>query len=129
MSEIAGIGRLVLDEGKVDEFKRLAAELMDVTRTKDIGTLQFEIYMNDDKTECVIYERYRDSDAVIEHGTHVAELMPSIFATGTVTSQFLLGEPTAELAAMTAGGGISLFRPFLSIREPSETTPDQGSSI
>jgi quinol monooxygenase YgiN len=115
MSEIQGIGRLKVHEGKGEEFKRLSAQVMDIVRAKDTGTLQYEIYFNDDESECVIYERYRDSESVIEHGTHGGELMAAIFATGSVTGQLLLGEPSDELVAMTRGSGISIFRPFLSI--------------
>jgi quinol monooxygenase YgiN len=114
MSEIQGVARFTFHEGKVEEFKRLCAQVMDVVRAKDIGTLQYVIYLNDDQSEGVVYERYRDSEAVIEHGTHVGDLMGAIFATGSVTGE-LLGQPSAELTAMTAGSGVSLFRPFLSM--------------
>jgi quinol monooxygenase YgiN len=114
MGEIQGIGRFKLQEGKVEEFKRLSAQVMDIVRAKDTGTLQFEIYFNDDESECVVLERYRDSEAVIEHGARVGDLMQAIFAIGSASSE-LLGEPSAELAAMTAGSGIRLFRPFLSM--------------
>jgi quinol monooxygenase YgiN len=114
LSEIQGIARFKFHEGKVEEFKRLSAQAMDIVRAKDTGTLQYEIYFNDDQSECVVYERYRDSEAVIEHATHVGDLMKAIFATAEVSSE-LLGEPSAELAAMLAGGGVLLFRPFLSM--------------
>jgi hypothetical protein len=87
---------------------------MDVVRARDIGTLQYEIYLNDDQSEGIVYERYRNSEAVIEHATNVGDLMESIFATGSVSSE-LLGQPSAELTALTAGGGVSLLRPFLSM--------------
>jgi hypothetical protein len=61
-----------------------------------------------------VYERYQNSEAVIEHATHVGDLMEAIFATGSVSSE-LLGEPSAELTAATAGSGVSIFRPFLSM--------------
>jgi hypothetical protein len=64
-------------------------------------------------TVSVVYERYRDSEAVIEHGAHVGHLNEAIFATGSVSSE-LLGEPSAELTAMIAGSGVPLLRPFLS---------------
>lgn len=115
MSEIQGVARFKFHEGKVEEFKRLSAQVMDIVRDKDTGTLQYEIYFNDDQSECVVYERYRGSEAVIEHATHVGDLMQAIFATGSVSSQLLLGEPSAELTAITAGSGVSLFRPFLSM--------------
>src|SRR3984893_330646 len=114
LSEIKGVARFNLHEGKVEEFKRLSAQAMDIVRAKDTGTLQYEIYFNEDQSECVVYERYRDSEAVIEHGAHVGHLNEAIFATGSVSSE-LLGEPSAELTAMIAGSGVPLFRPFLSM--------------
>ena len=114
MSEIQGVSRFKFHEGKVEEFKRLSAQAIDIVRAKDTGTLQYEIYFNDDQSECVVYERYRDSAAVIEHGAHVGALMAAIFATGSVSGE-LLGEPSAELTATTAGSGVPVFRPFLSM--------------
>jgi quinol monooxygenase YgiN len=92
----------------------LCAELMDTVRAKDSGTLQFEIYLSDDESECVVYERYRDSEAVIDHGAHVGDVMEAIFATGSASSA-LLGEPSAELTATMAGSPVPVFRPFLSM--------------
>ena len=114
MSEIQGVARFTFHEGKVEEFKRLCAQVMDVVRAKDTGTLEYLIYLNEDQSEGVVYERYQDSEAVIEHATNVGDLMAAIFATGSVSGQ-LLGEPSAELSAATAGSGVSVFRPFLSM--------------
>jgi monoterpene epsilon-lactone hydrolase len=114
LSEIKGVARFKFHEGKVEEFKRLSAQAMDIARAKDTGTLQYEIYFNEDRSECVVYERYRDSEAVIEHGAHIGHLNEAIFATGSVSSE-LLGEPSAELTQMIAGSGVPLFRPFLSM--------------
>ena len=114
MSEIQGIARFTFHEGDVEEFKRLSAQVIDIVRAKDTGTLRYEIYFNDDQSESVVYERYRDSEAVIEHAAHVGDLMAAIFATASVSSE-LLGDPSAGLTAMTAGSGVSLFRPFLSM--------------
>ena len=77
-------------------------------------------YLTDDESESVIYERYRDSEAVIEHGAHVGEIMQAIFATGSGSS-VLLGEPSPELTAMMAGGPVSVFRPFLSLASTAST--------
>jgi quinol monooxygenase YgiN len=114
MSEIQGVARFKFHEGKVEEFKRLCAQVMDVVRAKDTGTLQYVIYLNEDQSEGVVYERYLDSEAVIEHATNVCDIMAAIFATGSVSGE-LLGEPSAELTAATAGSGVSVFRPFLAV--------------
>ena len=100
-SEIRGVARFKFHEGKVEEFKRLCAEFMDIVRAKDTGTLQLEIYLTDDESECVIYERYRDSEAVIDYGAHVGDIMRAIFATGS-SSSALLGEPSAEVVSTSA---------------------------
>ena len=36
---------------------------MEIVRTKDTGTLQYDIYFNDDQSEAIVYERYSDSGA------------------------------------------------------------------
>ena len=114
MSELLGIGRIKFHEGKLEEFKRLSAQAMEIVRTMDTGTLQYDIYFNDDQSQCIVIERYKDSAAVMEHGSHIGDLAESMFATGSVSSE-MLGEPSAELRAMIAGGEIRLFTPFLSI--------------
>jgi quinol monooxygenase YgiN len=113
-SEIRGFALFKISEGKLEEFKQLCGDMMEIVRTNDSGTLEFEIYLNSDESECVVYERYRDSEAVIEHGSHVGQIMQAIFATGAASST-MLGEPSAQLTTMMADSPIPLFRPFLSM--------------
>jgi quinol monooxygenase YgiN len=114
VSELQGIARFKFHEGKLDEFKRLSARAMEIARTRDTGTLRYEIYLNDDQSECIVLERYRDSEALIEHGAHLGELAPAILATGSVTSA-CLGKPSAELKALLAGSPVQLFTPYVSL--------------
>ena len=51
MSELLGIARFKFHDGKVEEFKRLSAQAMEIVRTKDSGTMQYDIYLNDDESE------------------------------------------------------------------------------
>ncbi len=87
MSELQGIARFKFDEGKLEEFKRLSAQCMQIVRTKDTGTLQYEIYVNDDQSECIVLERYKDSEALIQHAANVGDLMEAILATGSVSGR------------------------------------------
>ena len=115
MSELLGIARFKFHEGKLEDFKRLSAQCMEIVRAKDTGTLQYDIYFNDDQSECIVLERYRDSEALIEHLAHIGgDIMEAIAATGSLSGE-LLGEPTAELRANMAGGPVRLFTPFLSM--------------
>ena len=86
---------------------------MEIVRTKDTGTLQYDIYFNDDQSECIVHERYRDSKALIEHAAHIGDLMEAIVVTGSVSGE-LLGEPSAELRAKMADSGVRLFTPYQS---------------
>jgi hypothetical protein len=50
-------------------------------RTKDTGTLQYDIYFNDDQSECIVLERCRDSEALIEHAAHLGDLTEAVQGT------------------------------------------------
>jgi quinol monooxygenase YgiN len=114
VSELQGIARFKFREGKLEEFKRLAAQCMEIVRAEDTGTLQYEIYFNDDQSECIVLERYRDSEALIEHAAHLGDLSEAILATGFVSGE-LLGEPSADLRAKMADTVVRLFTPYVSM--------------
>jgi quinol monooxygenase YgiN len=114
MSELQGIARFKFHEGKVEEFKRLSAQCMEIVRTKDTGTLQYDIYFNDDQSEGIVHERYRDSEALIEHTANLGDLMEAILATGSVSGE-LLGEPSAALRTKMADSPVRLFTNYQSM--------------
>ena len=114
MSELQGIGRFKFQDGKLEDFKRLSAQAMEIVRAKDTGTLQYEIYFSNDQSEAIVLERYRDSEALAEHAANLGEIGQAIPATGLVSSE-LLGEPSAELKAKLADSPVHLFTPFLSM--------------
>ena len=111
MSELQGIVRFKFHEGKVEEFKRLSAQCLEIVRARDTGTLQYDTYFNEDESEALVLERFRDSDALIQHGEHLAHLMAAILATGTCYGE-LLGEVSAEIRANLKGGPVQLFTPY-----------------
>ena len=78
MSELLGIARFKFHEGKLEEYKRLSAQAMEIVKTKDTGTLQYDTYFNDDQSECVVVERYKDSEAAMEHAANLADISAAI---------------------------------------------------
>jgi quinol monooxygenase YgiN len=116
MDEIKGIARVKFHPGKVEEWKRLSEEAMEIVRTKDSGTLQYEIFLNDDESEAVVFERYRDADAAIEHFSNISHLMAPILATASVTGE-VLGTPNAKMKALLGKGGPNLFTPWMALQE------------
>ena len=112
--QLIGIARFKIHEGKLDDYKRLSNECMEIVRTRDTGTLQYDIFFNDDQSECVVIERYRDSQALLEHFEHIGHLMEPILATGTAEGE-VLGNPNAAIRANLAESPVRLFTPFLSL--------------
>ena len=116
MIELMGIARFKFNEGKLDEFKRLSAQAMEIVQTEEPGTLQYDTYINDDQTECVMIERYRDSEAAMDHAANLAGLSAEVLETVTVVHGELLGEPSGELRAKLAGIEVpQLFTPYESM--------------
>jgi len=114
MDALQVTARLTIHVGKLDEFKKLAAQCMRVVRDRDSGTLQYDWFFNDDQTECVVRETYKDSGAVLEH---VANLGPSLGAILGVCDMVLeiYGSPSDQLLQATVGLAPKIYSPFQSI--------------
>ncbi|MDF9716090.1 antibiotic biosynthesis monooxygenase [Nocardioides sp. ChNu-153] len=114
--ELLGIARFTFVDGGAAEFKRLSARCMEIVRTKDSGTLQYDIYLDDDETGAVVIERYRDSAALVEHLANIGDdLMQAILATATSVEGETLGRPSDDLRARMAEGPVRLFVPYASM--------------
>jgi quinol monooxygenase YgiN len=114
MDEVKGIARARIRPGQLAEYKRLCAEAMEIVRTRDTGTLQYEIFFNQDETEAMVYERYRDASAAVEHFAHISHLMQPLLATADITGE-LLANPSPQF---TLGeGGPMLYAPWRTIGE------------
>jgi quinol monooxygenase YgiN len=126
MNEIQGIARLKIHDGKLEEFKRVAAQCMEVVRTKDTGTLQYELYFNQDQTECLVLERYRDSQSLMEHLSNIGGLMDAMLKTCTGSGE-VCGNATPELIKALEGSPVRLFSPFQSLQLAS-ADKERGSA-
>jgi quinol monooxygenase YgiN len=113
MGEILGIARFKFREGRREEYLRLSAEANAIVAAKDSGTLQYDLFLNDDQTECMIVERYRDSEAAMEHATNLGHLFDDVLATVTIVHGELLGDLSDELRANLAGSEVPvMFTPY-----------------
>jgi quinol monooxygenase YgiN len=116
MDEIKGIARVKFLPGKVEEWKRLTEEAMEIVRTKDRGTLQYEIFFNEDETEAIVFERYRDADAALDHFGNISHLMAPLMGTASVTGE-VLGTPNAKMRAQLGKGEPKLFTPWMVLQD------------
>jgi quinol monooxygenase YgiN len=114
MSELLGIARLKIHPGKLEEFKRLQAKCMELVRTKDTGTLQYDCFFSSDYAECLVVERYRDSEALLEHFANLGETAAAIFETCSASGE-LCGTPSPELMKALEGSPVRIFSPYQSL--------------
>ena len=79
MSEFEVRARLKVREGKLEEFKRHAAEMMRQTREKDTRTIAYDWFLSKDGTECEVREAYEDPDGFVEHAFNVRQARDALF--------------------------------------------------
>jgi quinol monooxygenase YgiN len=102
--------RAAIHEGKLEEFNVLAAQCMRTVREQDSGTLQYDWFLNEAQTECVVRETYRDSEAVLEHIANLG----AILAVCTWTFE-VFGSPSPKLVEAAAGLRPTVYLPFQSM--------------
>jgi quinol monooxygenase YgiN len=78
MKNIQITARFKINDGKLEEFKRLADNCIAVTKEKDQNTLQYDWFFSEDETECIVREIYSDSNAVLSHMGNLGDLLEKI---------------------------------------------------
>lgn len=111
MTQMHGTARLVIREGKLEEFKRLVAEAQEIVRAKDPGTIEYNVYLNAEGTEAFVHERYRDAAAGMAHSENISELMPKFLEVATITGE-VCGNPSPELRQMLESAGVKVYSPL-----------------
>ncbi|MGO9645124.1 MAG: putative quinol monooxygenase [Candidatus Bathyarchaeia archaeon] len=91
--------------GKVDEFKKIAQELLDVVEEKESKTLRYQWYFNRDQSKCYLVEEYPNAAAVRVHILHVGLIVRKLLQVSKVTKFTLLGKLNLPRKALTAAGG------------------------
>jgi quinol monooxygenase YgiN len=112
MGELQCVARLKIHAGRLDDFRRLAAKCAEVARSKDTGTLQYELYFNGDNTECLVFERYRDSAALLEHFENLGDTMTALLQTCSASGE-ICGTPSQQLIERLKDAPVQIYTPFL----------------
>lgn len=103
MSKLEVSARMTIREGKLEGFKRQAAEIIRQTGEKDTKTLRYDWFLNADQTACEVREVYESSEGLIEHRMHVGEAINWLFAEfADGHAVTIYGVPSPQLVAMTS---------------------------
>ena len=108
--------RMKIREGKLEEFKRQAPICISQVKEKDPGTLQYDWFLNSDKTECEIREAYKSSEDLLAHVANLREPLGILFEQyATDHSVVIYGNPSPELmenATKMKGVGVKTYSFF-----------------
>ena len=96
-----------IDPNRLEEFKALAGELLRITNDDD-GVLNYDWYLSDDGTRCVVRETYVDSAAVLAHLPLVNEQLARIREICGAAEGDILGDASPDLRAMIDAAGVHL---------------------
>jgi quinol monooxygenase YgiN len=84
--------------GRFEDFKTLAAEMIEATQHNEPGTLNYEWAISDHRQVCHVYERFRDSVAVITHMEGFNANFAARFGETVKLARFVVyGTPSAQV--------------------------------
>lgn len=96
-----------IKEGKLDAFKELMDEMVEATRAQEPEALTYEWYVGEDGQRCHLFERYKDSAAVMTHlGNFRRNFAERLMAVVTLTGVTVYGDPDESVR-----GALSDFDP------------------
>ena len=114
MSKLQVTARLKIHDGRLEDFRRIAEKCMKSVRTKDSGTLQYDWFFSNDHSECVVHERYRDSNAVIEHNANLGATLRELLETCSASGE-VFGTPSPELVVALKRADVRIYSLYQSI--------------
>lgn len=100
--EVHWIVNLSIKEGQLDTFKSVMADMIGSARN-EAGTLAYEWCFNADETQCSVYERYADSDAVLQHFSNYGAFADRFRQTCDRGEMIVLGHPNAAAREILDG--------------------------
>lgn len=111
MKKIQITAKFKIHEGKVEEFKKIAAQCVPAVKANEKGALQYDWFFNPGKTECVVRETYTGSNAVLEHLGNVGALLGQLLYISDFEAE-IYGNMSEELKHALAGMNVKVYSFF-----------------
>jgi quinol monooxygenase YgiN len=90
--------------GRVDEFKKLALEAINIATAKS-KVIGYRWYFNSDESKCYLLEQYPDTEALLPHLTSVQQILQKLLEISKITRFEVFGNLNSEAAKALAGLG------------------------
>ena len=105
-TELYGLVQSTITTDDIQAFKAQAKKMKDAAEN-EIGTLSYDFFINEEKREAFIVEKYADDKAFMTHMEQFLqeEFIPTVLTMMELTSLKMLGPVTEEIDEFFAKGG------------------------
>ncbi len=108
-NQIRAIAEVSIPKGKINEFRKLAAEIIDRVEANEPNTLSYEWFLSNDESKCFVVQIYKDSEAVKEHLGNIGDLNGPFHEVAPLTGLLIFGSPSDELRQTLEPVGAKIF--------------------
>jgi quinol monooxygenase YgiN len=123
MDQLYVVARFKIHPNRSAEFEAAVADCVAGARSAEPGTLAYDWFLSEDRSEALVLEAYRGSESVFEHMKNSGARIPKLLECAHSSAEGL-GAPSAELRGRL-GGRIGFVPRFLGLDAP--TLGDSGS--
>lgn len=96
--------QLNINPGHYEDFKTLMQEMVSATEQNEPNALNYEWWINEEKTSCHIYERYANADALMTHLGNFGSKFAERFMSHVVPTSFIVyGDVTNDVKTALDG--------------------------
>jgi quinol monooxygenase YgiN len=96
MSKVSYVIEITISDGKLDEFKSMAAGFISGVKEGEPDTLGYQWYLNEEGTRCILQETFSSSEAMLTHLANVGPSLPELLAIAPITRVEVLGAVSDE---------------------------------
>ena len=107
-SQVQYFVELAIFDGKVEAFKKLAQEAINIALAKS-KVLGYQFYFNSDGSKCFLLEQYPDSEALLPHIASLQSIVQRVLAVSRVTRFEVYGNLNPETKSTLADFGAKIF--------------------
>jgi quinol monooxygenase YgiN len=91
MSKVSYIIEFTIEDGKLDEFKKMATGLAAATEADEPESLTYQWYLAGDDRKCLLHEAFASSEAMLHHLGSVGPSLPDLLAIAPITRLEVMG--------------------------------------
>ena len=97
-------------EGRINEFRKLATDIVDRVEATEPNTLSYEWFLSSDESKCYVVQIYKDSEAGLAHLRNLADLLGRLHEVAPLTGLWIYGSPSNELRQVLEPVGAKIFQ-------------------